>query len=229
MCLNGPPKKYLDHKIRLAFQANAGEASYYRFQWTKEILSFKVSVLLGGYHRSHHRIIVWPAFWFIHSFLHQITRGLFLQIIQCAKFFLGARVLGLVVCVSLSMPFAKLHKEIRASIGFPVGRQTTFFLLLTSVLHQKTIKGHRPSVVCSDQYARHPLLVLLLTLIVPFTSLPAHHRTASLQAFWTSGPLVSLPILFFLVPVRAKTNKTLICIFWKCTFSPCGLWRVCRG
>jgi len=59
--------------------------------------------------------------------------------------FRGARVLRLVVCVSISMAFSKLHMEDQGFRIFLWGGDD--FLQSTSVLHQKTIKCHRLSVV----------------------------------------------------------------------------------
>ncbi len=52
---------------------------------------------------------------FIHLVISQLNHaGILLVGCLVDHTFLGARLLGLVVCVSISMPFAKLPKEIRS-------------------------------------------------------------------------------------------------------------------
>jgi hypothetical protein len=89
-------------------------------------------------------------------------------------------------------------------LDLPVGGEGDDFLLLTSVLHQKTIKCHRASVVCDDEYVWHSFIVLVLIL-------PDHDRQIAVALL----PL-RLPSSFLssydLLPVRPKTTKTLRCI-----------------
>ena len=96
-------------------------------------------------------------------------------------------------------------------------------LLPTSVLHQKTsTKCYRPNVACSDQYAGHPFLVLLLML-------PARRRQiviASLHAFF--------PLHLSLYPRSSSScppqNNEDTSLHLKLhIFILGGLWRVCRG
>ena len=84
-------------------------------------------------------------------------------------------------------------------------------LLLLISVHQKFTKCHRPNVVCSDQCAGHPFLVLLLMLpdqrrdrspLLRFT--PFEFNVAS-----SPSPRSFLP--FVLLSVRRETNKSFRC------------------
>jgi hypothetical protein len=85
-------------------------------------------------------------------------------------------------------------------------RRRRFFWFVTSLPHQKATKCHRPSVVCSEEYVRHPLVVVLSALYVLFILLPAHRRTGRFLKI--RSPLSLSLSSSFLLFVRPKTTKT---------------------
>jgi hypothetical protein len=67
------------------------------------------------------------------------------------------------------MAFAKLHEENQGfRVGFPCGVEGDDLSLPTSVLHQKTVKCHRLSVVCNDQCGERAFAVVVWSVFVVF-------------------------------------------------------------
>jgi len=96
---------------------------------------------------------------------------------------------------------------------FPVGGQGDDFLLLTSGLHQKTIKCHRPTIACHDQYDELAFVMVGRSVFVVFALLSIRWQIAVASLLSFSFVLRSFfcPPSFLLIvlrPGRCKTKNT---------------------
>lgn len=115
-------------------------------------------------------------------------------------------------------------------VGFCCGVEGADFSLPTSVLHQTTIKCHRLSVVCHDQYVKRAFVVVIWSVFVAFAfliHLLADRRWGFLSFSFVLRSFFCPPsfLLFVLRPGRYKATKTLLCMS-SCIFL---LWVRCGG